>query len=79
MVKRPQLCWTACVAHCLDLMLEDMAKIPQVRVTLKRAMALNGFIYNHMSVANMIRKFTRNRELVRPAITRFATATTGFV
>ncbi|XP_039048245.1 uncharacterized protein LOC120188944 [Hibiscus syriacus] len=37
-------------------------------------MALNGFIYSCTSVVNMMRKFTGKTELVRPAITRFATA-----
>ncbi|KAE8726885.1 3-hydroxyisobutyryl-CoA hydrolase 1-like [Hibiscus syriacus] len=55
-------------------MLEDIGKISKVRVTLKRAIALNGFIYSRTGVVNMMRKFTGKRELVRPPITRFATA-----
>ncbi|KAE8654899.1 protein argonaute 5-like [Hibiscus syriacus] len=74
MAKHPHLYWTPCAAHCLDLMLEDIGKISKVRVTLKRAMALNGFIYSRTGVVNMMRKFTEKRELVRPAITRFAIA-----
>ncbi|KAE8686406.1 3-hydroxyisobutyryl-CoA hydrolase 1-like [Hibiscus syriacus] len=74
MAKRPHLYWTPCAAHCLDLMLEDIGKISKVRVTLKRAMTLNGFIYSRTGVVNMMRKFTGKRELVRPAINRFATA-----
>ncbi|KAE8668729.1 3-hydroxyisobutyryl-CoA hydrolase 1-like [Hibiscus syriacus] len=52
----------------------DIGKISKVHVTLKRAMALNGFIYSRTGVVNMMRKFTGKRELVRTAITRFATA-----
>ncbi|KAJ9552901.1 hypothetical protein OSB04_016946 [Centaurea solstitialis] len=76
MAKRPHLYWTPCVAHCIDLMLEDNGKIPKVRTTLQRAMALNGYIYiyNRVGVVNLMRKFTGKRELVRPAVTRFATA-----
>ncbi|GJT77109.1 uncharacterized protein Tco_1043834 [Tanacetum coccineum] len=29
-VKRPNLYWTPCAAHCIDLMLEDIGKIPKV-------------------------------------------------
>lgn len=74
MAKRQHLYWTPCAAHCIDLMLEDIGKIPRVRTTLQRAMALNGYIYNRTGVVNMMRKFTGKRELVRPAVTRFATA-----
>ncbi|XP_039046239.1 uncharacterized protein LOC120186354 [Hibiscus syriacus] len=74
MAKRPHLYWTPYATHCLDLMLEDIGRISKVRVTLKRAMALNEFIYSRTGVVNMMRKFTGKRELVRPAITRFATA-----
>jgi len=31
MAKRPNLYWTSCAAHCLDLILEDIGKnIPKV-------------------------------------------------
>ncbi|GJX99382.1 hypothetical protein Tco_0356401 [Tanacetum coccineum] len=29
-VKRPNLYWTPCAAHCIDLMLEDIGKIPKL-------------------------------------------------
>ncbi|GJT27143.1 3-hydroxyisobutyryl-CoA hydrolase 1-like protein [Tanacetum coccineum] len=74
MAKRTHLYWTPCAAHCIDLMLEDIGKIQRVRQTLKRAMTLNGYIYNRTGVVNMMRKFTGKRELLRPATTRFATA-----
>ncbi|GKD39422.1 retrovirus-related pol polyprotein from transposon RE1 [Tanacetum coccineum] len=74
MAKRKHLYWTPCAAHCIDLMLEDIGNIQRVRQTLKRAMTLNGYIYNRTGVVNMMRKFTGKRELLRPATTRFATA-----
>ena len=43
-------------------------------MTLKKAVALSGFIYNHTSVLNIMRRFTKPRELARPAKIRFATA-----
>nr|GEZ63993.1 hypothetical protein [Tanacetum cinerariifolium] len=74
MAKCKHLYWTPCVAHCIDLMLEDIGKIQRVRQTLKRAMPLNGYIYNRTGVVNMMRKFTGKRKLLRAATTRFATA-----
>ncbi|RVW19146.1 hypothetical protein CK203_095168 [Vitis vinifera] len=41
-LKRPHLYWTPCAAHCLDLMLEDIGKLPNIKRTLERAISLNG-------------------------------------
>lgn len=71
---RPHLYWTPCAAHCIDLMLEDIGKIPKVRNSLKSAIFMNGYIYNHVGIVNMMRRFTNQRNLHRPAITRFATS-----
>nr|KAJ0221422.1 hypothetical protein LSAT_V11C200067580 [Lactuca sativa] len=73
--KRPHLYWTPCAAHCIDLMLEGIGKqIPKVKSSLKRCMLENGYISNHAPVVNMMRNFTKERNLHRSAITRFATS-----
>ncbi|KAL4653643.1 hypothetical protein ACB092_01G319700 [Castanea dentata] len=72
--KRPHLYWTPCAAHCLDLMLEDIAKLPTIMRTIKRAIELTGYIYNRTGLINMMRQFTRQRNLLRPAKTQFATS-----
>ncbi|KAA0032567.1 uncharacterized protein E6C27_scaffold43053G00270 [Cucumis melo var. makuwa] len=46
--KRPQLIWSPCAAHCLDLMLEDIYKISNIRKALKRGMEISNFIYNNL-------------------------------
>ncbi|XP_024990652.1 uncharacterized protein LOC112524943 [Cynara cardunculus var. scolymus] len=72
---RKHLYWTPCAAHCIDLMLEDIGKqIPQMKSCLKKAMFANGYIYNFVGLVNLMRKFTNQRNLHRPAITRFATS-----
>nr|CAN61552.1 hypothetical protein VITISV_020996 [Vitis vinifera] len=68
-LKRPHLYWTPCVAHCLDLMLEDIGKLPNIKRTLERAISLNGYIYNRSGLLNMMRRFTGQRELLRLAKT----------
>ncbi|RVW19250.1 hypothetical protein CK203_095877 [Vitis vinifera] len=73
-LKRPHLYWTPCAAHCLDLMLEDIGKLQNIKRTLERAISLNGYIYNRLGLLNMMRRFTGQRELLRPAKTWFATA-----
>ncbi|XP_070032645.1 uncharacterized protein [Nicotiana tomentosiformis] len=55
-------------------MLEDIGKIPNIKKALQRAIALVGFIYGHSGVLNMMRDFTKNKELVKCGITRFATS-----
>ena len=72
--KRPNLYWTPCAAHCIDLILEDIGKLPNIKRTLERAISLNDCIYNRSGLLNMMRHFTGQRELLRPSKTRFATA-----
>eukprot|EP00253_Pinus_taeda_P032037 PITA_32037 len=72
MDRYPTLFWTPCVAHCIDLMLEDIGKIPFVKDIVDSSKSITKFIYNHTSVVSLMRRFTNNKELVCPAITRFA-------
>ncbi|RWR93420.1 LOW QUALITY PROTEIN: hypothetical protein CKAN_02266900 [Cinnamomum micranthum f. kanehirae] len=72
--KFAYLYWTPCAAHCLDLMLEDIFKIPSLKRTFERAIVVHGFIYNCPTLLNMMRRFTQMKELIKPAKTRFATA-----
>lgn len=51
-VSRPKIFWTPCVARCLDLMLEDIGKIPRVKKVIQKGMTFAGFIYNHSLVLN---------------------------
>ncbi|RDX85676.1 hypothetical protein CR513_33104, partial [Mucuna pruriens] len=70
---RTKLFWTPCAAHCLDLMLQDIGKIPKVKKVIQRGIKLVGYIYNHSMTLNIIRKFTSKSELVKHGVTRFAT------
>ncbi|KAH6823140.1 hypothetical protein C2S53_011313 [Perilla frutescens var. hirtella] len=74
MDERPHLYWTPCTAHCLDLILEDIGKLPRIKNALKKCIFINGYIYNHVSLVNMMRRFTNQKNLHRPAVTRFATS-----
>jgi len=73
MERYPNLFWTPCAAHYIDLMLEDIGKIPIVRDIVESSRSITKFIYNHVSVLSLMRKYTKNKELVHLAITRFAT------
>ena len=62
MQRYPTLFWTPCAAHCIDLILEDMGKIPYIRDIVESAKSITKFIYNHAFVLSLIRRFTNNRE-----------------
>lgn len=72
--KRPNLFWSPCAAHCLDLMLSDIGEFPVFKDTIDKAKEISVFIYRHQWVLDLFRKFSKKRELTRPAITRFATS-----
>uniref|UniRef100_K4CJL8 C2H2-type domain-containing protein n=1 Tax=Solanum lycopersicum TaxID=4081 RepID=K4CJL8_SOLLC len=65
---------TPCALHCIDLLLEDIGKLKIHQDTLTKAKAVVRFIYGHICVLDLMRSFTNNHELLRPAVTRFATA-----
>ncbi|KAL7263515.1 hypothetical protein ACSBR1_001634 [Camellia fascicularis] len=73
MQKRKNLYWTGCAAHCIDLMLEDIRKKKSVAKVLDCAKVITRFIYNSNWVVDFMKRFTGDRELLRPVITRFAT------
>ncbi|GJU91568.1 hypothetical protein Tco_1303991 [Tanacetum coccineum] len=61
-------------AHCVNLMIGDIGeKIPKIKSALGDARAVVVYIYNHGRVLNMMRKLTKNKELHRSCVTRFAT------
>ena len=66
--------WTPCAAHCIDLMLEDISKMAWFDDTLKRARCISKYLYGHQWVLALMRKYTNNSEILRPAVTRFATS-----
>ncbi|KAH6756958.1 hypothetical protein C2S53_009192 [Perilla frutescens var. hirtella] len=70
--KRKRLYWTPCAAHCIDLMLERIRELPQTKNVVLKAKRVANFIYNHQWVLSLARKYAQ-KDLLRPAITRFAT------
>lgn len=74
MERIPTLFWSPCAAHCLDLMLEDIAKLKEFKKPIARARRVTTFIYRHGRLLSAMREKTGGMDLVRPAATRFATA-----
>lgn len=69
----PSLYWSPCAAHCINLMFQDIGKLPEVKEAVSHATNVTKYIYNHCYPLYLMRKFTHGREILRPAPTRFAT------
>ncbi|XP_050263870.1 uncharacterized protein LOC126708093 [Quercus robur] len=74
MEKRRKIFWNPCAAHCIDLMLHDIGDLPVHANTIKKAKKITVFIYRHIWVLDLMRKYTKTRELARQGVTRFSTA-----
>ena len=62
-----------CAVHCLDLMIEDIAKRKMIKGVILKAKKITNFIYQSNRLIAMMKKYTDNHELRRPGITRFVT------
>ncbi|XP_042456357.1 uncharacterized protein LOC122040933 [Zingiber officinale] len=72
--KRPTYFWTSCATHSINLMLESIASIPRFKKVIDQAKALTIFIYAHHKTLALMRSYTKKRDIVRPGVTRFASA-----
>eukprot|EP00253_Pinus_taeda_P014305 PITA_14305 len=72
MDKYRKIYWTPCAAHCLNLLLHDLAKFPWINETVRRGKQISHFIFNHQLTLSLYRN-NASRELLRPCDTRFAT------
>jgi len=72
-MRHPTIFWTSCAAHCIDLMLEDIGKLHWIHEVVEKAKSITKYLYNHTIVLNTMRIYTEGKEIVRPAMTRFAT------
>lgn len=73
MERHPSIFWSPCATHCLDLILEDIGKLAWIRTCVDKAKNIYKFVYNHSWVLCLMRQYTRQNELARLGITRFAT------
>jgi hypothetical protein len=71
MEKYKKIYWTPCAAHCLDLLLHDLAKFPWINEVVRKGKQISHFIVNHQLTLSLYRK-QASKELLRPCETRFA-------
>jgi hypothetical protein len=66
------LFWIPYVAHCLDLLLEDIGKIKKFSTCINMAKKVTRFMYKHGWVLDQMQD--KIGDLVRPGVTHFATS-----
>ncbi|CAI5944390.1 unnamed protein product [Closterium sp. NIES-64] len=69
----PHIFFTNCAAHCLDLMLHDIGKIPAVKLVLSQVHQVVMMIKGSASAVVLFRELFTKLSLVRPGATRFDT------
>ncbi|KAL4187427.1 hypothetical protein AMTRI_Chr09g18950 [Amborella trichopoda] len=72
MERRPNLYWTPCTAHYVNLMLKKIGKLKRVKTCILKCKLITRFMYNHTYLHALMRKHCM-REIVRESSTRFAT------
>ena len=72
--KRKNIFWTSCATHTLNLMLQAIGNQPRFKGVIEKAKAFTIYLYAHHKTLSLMRKYTKKRDIVRPGVTRFATA-----
>ena len=67
----PKIVWTPCASHCLDLLMEDMGKLPWMKEVVGEALSIVTFFTTKHKVLSMYRSHSK-LELKKPSSTRFA-------
>ncbi|KAK3119406.1 hypothetical protein QOZ80_9BG0719220 [Eleusine coracana subsp. coracana] len=71
-VERPNIFWSSCATHTINLMLEGIGKMKKFKTIVDQAKALTIFIYSHHRTLTLMRKYTKKRDIIRLGVTRFA-------
>ncbi|XP_050226093.1 uncharacterized protein LOC126675492 [Mercurialis annua] len=59
-----------CASQCINLILEEFAKVDCVNRCILQAQTLSKFIYNNSSMLDLMKKFTGGQELIKTGITK---------
>ncbi|CAN1239863.1 hypothetical protein LINGRAPRIM_LOCUS2509 [Linum grandiflorum] len=70
--KRPNIFWSSCATHTINLMLQGIGNLPRFKKIIDQAKAFTIFIYGHHRTLECMRSITKQREIIRPGVTRFA-------
>jgi len=73
-LKRPNIFWTPYATHTINLMLQGIGNLAKFKKTIYLAKSFTIFVYGHHRTLACLRSFTLKREIIRPGVTKFATA-----
>lgn len=65
--KHRSLFWTVSATHCMSLILDKIAMIDSIKLTLDKAKTISKFIYSRAAVLKMLRRYISSHDLVRAA------------
>jgi len=71
--KRLNIFWSSCATHTINLMLQGIGNLPRFKKTVDQAKAFTIFVYGHHRTLACMRSFTKEKDIIRPGVTRFAT------
>ncbi|XP_031286483.1 uncharacterized protein LOC116145194 [Pistacia vera] len=71
--KYSSITWSPCAAHCINLMLKDMAEMSHIVNLSTHASEVTKFVYNHSFVLALLRKKQGMTEIISLGATCFAT------
>nr|XP_051197274.1 uncharacterized protein LOC127310662 [Lolium perenne] len=61
-VKRPNIFWSSCATHTVNLMLQGIGNLPKFKKILDQFKAFTIFVYGHHRTLECMRFFTKKRE-----------------
>ncbi|XWS11656.1 hypothetical protein CRYUN_Cryun37aG0018000 [Craigia yunnanensis] len=64
--------WTVNASHCIELMLDRIAMMGEIRATLEKAKTISKFIHGHATILNLLRDYTDGHGLIKPTKIRSA-------
>ncbi|CAD6225520.1 unnamed protein product [Miscanthus lutarioriparius] len=70
--KRPQIFWTSCATHTINLMLQEISNMARFKKVIDQAKTFTIFVYGHTRTLECLRYFTEEKEIIRSGVTRFA-------
>ncbi|OMO73861.1 putative Zinc finger, BED-type [Corchorus olitorius] len=64
--------WTVDASHCIELMLDKIAQMDEIRGTLETAKIISKFIHGNETVLNLFRDYSDGHDLIKPTKVRSA-------
>ncbi|XVF86268.1 hypothetical protein PTKIN_Ptkin18bG0026800 [Pterospermum kingtungense] len=64
--------WTVNASHCIELMLDKIAMMGEIRGTLEKAKTISKFIHGSATLLNLLRDYTDGHDLLKPTKMRSA-------